>query len=149
MRDVPSFVEYWQVRTAGALHGAIGRPPLAAITDEVGAPSAIESTGAVENVRPVVKRCPRRAWESSGVDMKTIAVHYCPVWPVKASIAARVAAQLQGADTQVETHRGKLGELRVTVDGRDVYAGSRFLYPRPKTVLTAVRGWLAGNARSS
>ena len=35
--------------------------------------------------------------------------------------------------------RGGFGELRVTVNGKDVYDSSRFLYPRPKTVLDAVR----------
>jgi hypothetical protein len=53
-----------------------------------------------------------------------------------------VAAQLQGADVKVERARGKLGELRVTVDGRDAYRGNRLLYPRPSKVVAAVRAWL-------
>jgi hypothetical protein len=55
-----------------------------------------------------------------------------------------VAAQLEGPDRRVERIRGGLGELRVTVDGREVYNGNRFLYPRPKTVIEAVRAHLAG-----
>ena len=40
--------------------------------------------------------------------------------------------------------KGGIGEFRVSVDGHDVYDGKRYLYPRPKTVLTAVRNYLAG-----
>ncbi|HEV8199183.1 MAG TPA: hypothetical protein VGS03_04105 [Candidatus Polarisedimenticolia bacterium] len=39
--------------------------------------------------------------------------------------------------------KGGLGEFRVTVDGQDVYDGKRYLYPRPKTVLLAVKNHLA------
>jgi hypothetical protein len=56
-----------------------------------------------------------------------------------------VAAQLEGPDRSVQKIPGGLGELRVTVDGRDVYDGSRFLYPRPKTVVAAVLAHLAGS----
>jgi len=55
-----------------------------------------------------------------------------------------VAAELQGPDVKVERVRGKLGELRVSVDGRDVYVGNRLLYPRPSKVVAAVRAWLGG-----
>jgi hypothetical protein len=55
-----------------------------------------------------------------------------------------VAAELEGPDTQVKKIRGGLGELRVTVDGQDVYKGNRLLYPRAKTVLAAVRDYLGG-----
>lgn len=55
-----------------------------------------------------------------------------------------MAAQLEGPETKVERVRGKFGELRVTVDGQDVYDGNRLLYPRPKTVLAAVRARLGG-----
>ena len=55
-----------------------------------------------------------------------------------------MAAQLEGPDRRVQKIHGGLGELRVTVDGKDVYDGSRFLYPRPKTVVAAVRAHLKG-----
>ncbi|HYV84342.1 MAG TPA: hypothetical protein VFB49_00365 [Patescibacteria group bacterium] len=42
--------------------------------------------------------------------------------------------------------RGGLGELRITVDGQEVYRGNRLLYPRTKTVLAAVRAHLGGSA---
>ena len=67
---------------------------------------------------------------------------------MKAGIAARVAAQLEGPDTRVQKLRGKIGELRVTVDGQDVYKGNRLLYARPRTVLAAVRAWLGSPERS-
>lgn len=57
-----------------------------------------------------------------------------------------MAAELEGPDTRVEKIKGGLGELRVTVDGQDVYKGNRLLYPRPKTVLAAVRARLGGPA---
>jgi len=53
-----------------------------------------------------------------------------------------VAAQLEGPDRTVQKIRGGFGEFRVTVDGKDVYDGRRFLYPRAKTVLAAVRAHL-------
>lgn len=40
--------------------------------------------------------------------------------------------------------KGGFGEFRVSVDGHDVYDGKRYLYPRPQTVLRAVRSYLAG-----
>jgi hypothetical protein len=55
-----------------------------------------------------------------------------------------VAAELEGPGTRVERIRGGLGELRVTVDGQEVYRGNRLLYPRTKTVLAAVRAHLGG-----
>jgi len=57
-----------------------------------------------------------------------------------------VAAELEGPDTRVEKIRGGLGELRITVDGHEVYKGNRLLYPRTKTVLAAVRAHLGGTA---
>lgn len=48
----------------------------------------------------------------------------------------------------VEQVRGKLGELRVTVDGRDAYVGNRLLYPRPSKVVAAVRARLEERGRS-
>jgi hypothetical protein len=61
-------------------------------------------------------------------------------------VAARVAAELEGPDTSVQKIRGGLGELRITVDGQEVYRGNRLLYPRTKTVLAAVRAHLGGSA---
>ena len=55
------------------------------------------------------------------------------------AIAARVAAQLEGPETRVEMKRGGIGELSVTVDGEEVYAGSRLWYPKPAKVLAALR----------
>jgi hypothetical protein len=57
-----------------------------------------------------------------------------------------VAAELEGPDTRVQKIRGGLGELRVMVDGQEVYKGNRLLYPRPKTVLAAVRAHLGSPA---
>ena len=55
---------------------------------------------------------------------------------------------MEGPDRRVQKVRGKLGELRVTVDGEDVYTGNRLLYPLPGTVLAAVRAHLARPAHS-
>ena len=60
-----------------------------------------------------------------------------------------MAAQLEGPGTRVEKQRGKLGELRVTVNGQDAYTGNRLLYSSPKTVLTAVRAWLEKHPETS
>lgn len=51
-----------------------------------------------------------------------------------------MAAQLEGPDTKVEQVPGKIGEIRVSVDGRDAYVGPRLWYPRLRTILDAVRG---------
>ena len=61
----------------------------------------------------------------------------------KTRTAARVAAQLEGPDVQVERIPGGFGELRVTVDGQDAYKSNRFLYPSAATILTAVKTWMA------
>jgi hypothetical protein len=53
-----------------------------------------------------------------------------------------VAAQLEGPDIRVEQVRGKLGELRVAVDGRDAYRSHPLLYPRPSKIVAAVRDWM-------
>ena len=42
-------------------------------------------------------------------------------------------------DLRVELARGGFGELRVSVDGKDVYEASRLLYPRPARVVQKVR----------
>ena len=57
-----------------------------------------------------------------------------------------MAAELEGPDTHVEKIRGGLGELRITVDGQEVYKGNRLFYPRTKTVLAAVRAHLGDPA---
>jgi hypothetical protein len=51
-----------------------------------------------------------------------------------------VAAKLrEDAGTEVELKRGGFGELRVSVDGRDVYVGHRLGYTTPGRVIRAVR----------
>jgi hypothetical protein len=61
-------------------------------------------------------------------------------------VAARVAAKLREDGAAVELKHGGFGELRVTVDGRDVYDGNRLLYSTPGRILRAVRKSLAGEA---
>ena len=54
-----------------------------------------------------------------------------------------MAAALRGdPDLRVELARGGFGELRVSVDGRDVYKASRLFYPRPSRVVRKVRASL-------
>jgi hypothetical protein len=61
-------------------------------------------------------------------------------------IAARVAAQLSNdsllrdAGVRVERLRGHVGELRVTVDGRDVV--DSHWYPTPSAIVERVRAAL-------
>ena len=60
-------------------------------------------------------------------------------------IAARVAAKLkQLNDVEVETVRGGLGELRVAIDGRDVYSTGRLWYPRVGKIVKNVQSQLDG-----
>jgi hypothetical protein len=55
-----------------------------------------------------------------------------------------VAAQLAADSTlDVHRHKGKLGELRVSVDGKDVVAAHPLAYPTPTSVVTKVRAYLA------
>jgi hypothetical protein len=55
-------------------------------------------------------------------------------------IAARVAAELgKQEDVKVETQKGGLGELSVSVDGLTVFDSSRLWYPTTGTVLKKVR----------
>jgi hypothetical protein len=55
-----------------------------------------------------------------------------------------VAARLKEEDgVEVETVRGALGELSVSIDGRKVVETNRFLYPFPGSVLKKVRAALA------
>jgi hypothetical protein len=55
-----------------------------------------------------------------------------------------VAAKLRKEGSTVTTKHGAFGELRVEVDGRDVYVGNRFLYSTPGRVLRAVRQAMTG-----
>ena len=56
-------------------------------------------------------------------------------------IAARVAARLrEGGEARVELKRGGIGELRVEVDGRDLYDGNRLWYSAPSRIVAEVRG---------
>jgi hypothetical protein len=54
-------------------------------------------------------------------------------------VAARVAAKLRAEGHEVRLEHGKFGELRIELDGRDVYAGPRLGYSTPGRVLRAVR----------
>jgi hypothetical protein len=58
---------------------------------------------------------------------------------IKSLVAARVAAKLRAEGAEVEMKGGGIGELRVTVDGRDVYDGNRLFYSTPGRILRAVR----------
>ena len=54
-----------------------------------------------------------------------------------------MAAKLrESGDAQVVMKRGGLGELRVNVDGNDVYDGNRLMYTTPGRVLRAVRDFV-------
>jgi hypothetical protein len=55
-----------------------------------------------------------------------------------------VAAQLKKEEgVEVETVRGGLGELSVSIDDRTVFDTNRFWYPTPGRVLKKVRAALA------
>lgn len=55
-----------------------------------------------------------------------------------------MAAKLRREDgVEVDTVRGELGELSVSIDGRKVVITNRYLYPFPGTVLKKVRAALA------
>jgi hypothetical protein len=50
-----------------------------------------------------------------------------------------VAAQLQArGEAEVEMKPGGLGELRVTVDGRDAFVGNPLWYATPAKILRSV-----------
>ena len=58
-----------------------------------------------------------------------------------------MAAQLaQDEQLTVRLEAGKLGEMRVEVDGHDVFRGSRVWYPRPSRVVAEVRRRVRGTA---
>jgi len=55
-----------------------------------------------------------------------------------------VAAQLSKEhNLKVETSKGGLGELSVSIDGEKVIDTNRFWYPSPRTVVAKVRKRLA------
>ena len=55
-----------------------------------------------------------------------------------------MAAQLSKEDDlKVETSKGGLGELSVSIDGQKVIDTIRFWYPSPRTVVAQVRKRLA------
>ena len=59
-------------------------------------------------------------------------------------IASRVAAKLtELTDNTVDIVNGGFGELRVEMDGRDLYTAGRLWYPRARTVVEAVCAELA------
>ena len=62
---------------------------------------------------------------------------------MKKLIASRVAAELQKEhELRVETGKGGLGELSVSVDGKKVYNSNPFWYPTPAGVIKKVRAAL-------
>lgn len=59
-------------------------------------------------------------------------------------IATRVAAALKNDnDTSIEMIKGGLGELSVSINGRQVYDSNRLWYPKPAGVIRKVRAVLA------
>jgi len=75
--------------------------------------------------------------------MTKITINYCPVWPGKKLIAARVAADLEhDTGVEVQTKKGGLGELSVDVNGKRVFTSSRLWYPTPGSILKKVRAVL-------
>lgn len=51
-----------------------------------------------------------------------------------------MAAELrQQGEAEIDMKPGGLGELRVSVDGRDAYVGSRFWYATPGKILRIVK----------
>lgn len=63
---------------------------------------------------------------------------------MKKVIASRVAAELQKQhELRVETRKGGLGELSVSVDGSKVYKSNPLWYPTPAGVIKKVRAALA------
>jgi len=50
-----------------------------------------------------------------------------------------VAAKLAQPDVKVETVKGGLGEFSVELDGTQVFASNRLLYPTPTKVIQKVK----------
>jgi len=55
------------------------------------------------------------------------------------------AALRRDPELEVETVRGGLGELRVSVGGQDLVTTNRLLYARPSRVVDQVRARLKGS----
>ena len=76
--------------------------------------------------------------------MKKVAIHYCPIWPIKQMMASRVAAQLnQESKVDVETVKGGLGEFSVYIDEQKVIDTNRFWYPTTNKIVKKVQALLA------
>jgi len=58
---------------------------------------------------------------------------------VKTAIAARAAAEMKKEGAEVTLERGGVGELTITVDGREIVRAKRFWYPNPWSVMRRVR----------
>lgn len=60
-------------------------------------------------------------------------------------IAARVAAALgKNGECRVTMKSGGLGEIRVTVDGRDAFVASHWGYPSPTKIVATVEKAMQG-----
>lgn len=56
------------------------------------------------------------------------------------AMAARVTGQLsEQKDVVVDTLKGRLGEFRVSINGKDVIETSRLWYPNPNKVVTRIK----------
>jgi predicted Rdx family selenoprotein len=58
---------------------------------------------------------------------------------IKRMVAARVAAEMKKEGADVTLERGGIGELSVSVDGREVVRSKRYGYPNPWSVMRRVR----------
>jgi len=63
---------------------------------------------------------------------------------VKTAVAARVAAEMKKEGAEVTLERGGVGELTVSVDGREIVRAKRFGYPNPWSVMRRVRNAVRG-----
>ena len=64
---------------------------------------------------------------------------------VKTAIAARVAAEMRKEPgVLVTSERGGLGELSVTVDGREIVNSNRFWYPNLWSMMRRLRRAVRG-----
>jgi hypothetical protein len=63
---------------------------------------------------------------------------------VKKLIASRVAAKLEAEDgVATRLAKGRLSELRVTIDDETVFRGNPLWYPMPSSVVREVRAALS------
>jgi len=63
---------------------------------------------------------------------------------VKTFLATRVAAAMKKEAAEVTLEHGGLGELTVSVDGREVVRANRFGYPNPWSLMRRVRNAVRG-----